>query len=140
MENASKALIIAGAILISILLITLGIIVYNGSKSTIDTSMGSLDSTAVQMTNSKIMQYVSNNQSAPMVSALINQLAAEANNNGGSVKVSLGSAKNKTSSKDILALASSVKTGSRYKVEAGEPNANTGLIESVTITEIGTTP
>lgn len=136
MENASKALIIAGAILISILLITLGIIVYNGSKSTIDTSMGSLDSTAVQMTNSKIMQYVSNNQSAPMVSALINQLAAEANNNGESVEVSLGSATGKKASKDILALASSVKTGSRYKVEAGEPDAYTGLIKSVTITEI----
>ena len=34
MENASKALIIAGAILISILLISLGIIAFNSSKST----------------------------------------------------------------------------------------------------------
>lgn len=36
MENASKALIIAGAILISILLITLGITLYNSSKGTTD--------------------------------------------------------------------------------------------------------
>lgn len=36
MENASKALIIAGAILISILLISLGIIMFNSSKSTTD--------------------------------------------------------------------------------------------------------
>ncbi len=32
MENASKALIIAGAILISILLISLGIVMFNASK------------------------------------------------------------------------------------------------------------
>lgn len=36
MENASKALIIAGAILISILLISLGIIMYNASTGTTD--------------------------------------------------------------------------------------------------------
>ena len=34
MENASKALIIAGAILISILLISLGIVMFNASKGT----------------------------------------------------------------------------------------------------------
>lgn len=36
MENASKALIIAGAVLISILLISLGIIMFNSSKGTSD--------------------------------------------------------------------------------------------------------
>jgi len=36
MENASKALIIAGAILISILLITLGIAMFRSSEGTTD--------------------------------------------------------------------------------------------------------
>lgn len=36
MENASKALIIAGAILVSILLVSLGIIMFNASKGTTD--------------------------------------------------------------------------------------------------------
>lgn len=40
MENASKALIIAGAILISILLISLGIIMFNASKGTTDQAIG----------------------------------------------------------------------------------------------------
>ncbi len=40
MENASKALIIAGAILISILLISLGIIMFNASKGTTDQASG----------------------------------------------------------------------------------------------------
>ena len=36
MENASKALIIAGAILLSILIISLGIVVVNNTRTTID--------------------------------------------------------------------------------------------------------
>ena len=36
MENASKALLIAGAILIVILLIAVGMMVYNGAKGSID--------------------------------------------------------------------------------------------------------
>ena len=45
MENASKALIIAGAILLSILIIGLGITVYNSSSST----MGDADLTAQEV-------------------------------------------------------------------------------------------
>lgn len=45
MENASKALIIAGAILVSILLISLGIVMFNASKGTSDQA----GSTANQM-------------------------------------------------------------------------------------------
>lgn len=36
MENASKALLIAGAVLIAIVLITIGIVILNKSKSTTD--------------------------------------------------------------------------------------------------------
>ena len=38
MENASKALIIAGAILLAILLISLGIMIFNQAQSAIDGS------------------------------------------------------------------------------------------------------
>lgn len=55
MENASKALIIAGAILLSILIITLGLGVYNQAKS----SMGSsnLDAQEVRAHNSQFLSY-----------------------------------------------------------------------------------
>ena len=36
MENASKALIIAGSILVSILIISLGIVIYQRSSSTVN--------------------------------------------------------------------------------------------------------
>lgn len=55
MENASKALIIAGAILLSILIITLGLTVYNQAKN----SMGSsnLDAQEIRAHNSQFLSY-----------------------------------------------------------------------------------
>ena len=56
MENASKALIIAGAILLAILLISLGIMVYMQSKDTIsDSSISSEEAFAF---NSKFDAYL----------------------------------------------------------------------------------
>ena len=76
MENASKALIIAGAILLSILLISLGIMVYNNAKGTVNEA--NLDSEATQTFNSKFTQYTGSNKSASDVNALVN--AVNANN------------------------------------------------------------
>ena len=42
MENASKALIIAGAILLSILIIAIGMFIYNSASSTITDSLTSM--------------------------------------------------------------------------------------------------
>ena len=55
MENASKALIIAGAILISILLISLGIVIYNSAKDAASTDQ--MDDFQVSAFNSKFTQY-----------------------------------------------------------------------------------
>ena len=51
MENASKALIIAGAILLSILLISMGIIVYRNASSTINSA--DMSETETQTFNGK---------------------------------------------------------------------------------------
>lgn len=69
MENASKALIIAGAILLSILLISLGLIVYNQAKNTI----GNVNLTEQEITafNSKFNSYEGNNVSGTQVNSLI---------------------------------------------------------------------
>ena len=55
MENASKALIIAGAILVSILIIGLGMTLYNNAKSTADNA--SLSSVEVQQYNAEFTAY-----------------------------------------------------------------------------------
>ena len=124
MENASKALIIAGAILISILLITLGIIVYNGSRSTIDESMGSMDETTVTMTNSKISQYEGNKVSASNVRALFNQVqtAAKVTNRSITFDTSTG----------CVSDVASVNNGKTYTVKITGYDSN-GLISQVQV-------
>ena len=56
MENASKALIIAGAILLSILIISFGIIVINNVRGNI--TGANVNDTEVQAFNSKFTAYV----------------------------------------------------------------------------------
>ena len=57
MENASKALIIAGAILIAILLITIGIILINSGRNVVDTGVATMSSQAIQAFNGQFTPY-----------------------------------------------------------------------------------
>lgn len=75
MENASKALIIAGAILLSILIIGLGMAVYNNASST--TGKSDLSSQEISAHNSTFEAYEGRIKGS-QVKALIN--AVEKNN------------------------------------------------------------
>lgn len=55
MENASKALIIAGAILLSILLISLGIMIFNQAQTTVQDS--GMSQAEISTFNSKFTKY-----------------------------------------------------------------------------------
>ena len=68
MENASKALIIAGAILLSIILITLGIVVVRNVMPTINSA--NTNQQEVEAFNSKFETYVGNNKTATDVRSL----------------------------------------------------------------------
>ena len=74
MENASKALIIAGANLLSILIISLGIIVFQNAKGATDTS--SVDGLAVDTFNSKFIQYTGNKVKGANVNALLEAIVS----------------------------------------------------------------
>ena len=82
MENASKALIIAGAILLSILLISLGIMVYNNAKGTAENT--GLDSEKIQTFNTKIIQYCGTSKSGTDMNSLMGQISAS---NGAQKKI-----------------------------------------------------
>ena len=73
MENASKALIIAGAILLSILIIALGVFIFNQAKSSVG-NVG-LSDQEVAAFNSKWEQY-QGNQMGSSVRQLVNNLNA----------------------------------------------------------------
>lgn len=79
MENASKALLIAGAILLSILIIAVGIAVFTSAKGTIDDAMNSMSEQEIIAFNSKFLSYqgesVSGTQVKALIAALVNNFA-----------------------------------------------------------------
>ena len=83
MENASKALIIAGAILIAILLISVGIMVMNSMNKPLDQASQEAASQAAQMYNSKFTGYAGTKKTAIEVKQLLTIVQA---NNGSDKK------------------------------------------------------
>ena len=141
MENASKALIMAGAILLAILLISLGVMVFrNMSKSvTTDTS---LDKQTITAFNQKIQPYVGKNKSGSQVNTLRN-VAISINNNakvkGGSmqyVNMTIDGESVTTydvANNEVTIGTAKAETGKFYEVEPVY-NPETGLINTITVT------
>ncbi len=75
MENASKALIIAGAILISILIISLGVLVFNkfGGQAK---EAANMDEQEIANFNSQLTPYIGKSISGSQVNALIQKVIA----------------------------------------------------------------
>lgn len=71
MENASKALIIAGAILLAILIIGLGMFIYNQAADTLDGAQ--LDGQKVDSYNREFLQYEGTKQGS-QVKTLLNNI------------------------------------------------------------------
>lgn len=69
MENASKALIIAGAILLAIVIISLGLVVVNNVRSTIDNT--NMNQQEIEAFNGKFTPYVGDNIKGSKVNSLI---------------------------------------------------------------------
>lgn len=84
MENASKALIIAGAILLAILLISLGILIFNQAQDTVNNS--GMSEAEISTFNNKFLKY-EGMQKGSVVKSLINEAIAvnsdENNTNNG---------------------------------------------------------
>ena len=76
MENASKALIIAGAILISILLISVGIMIFNSSNGLFSSATRSMSDQEKQMFNQKFTIYEGTKVSGSSVKELQRLVAA----------------------------------------------------------------
>ena len=72
MENASKALIIAGAILLAILLISLGIFIFTGAQDV--TKNSGLDAQEVSVFNSAMVKYEGKNKTTSDIRSLKNEI------------------------------------------------------------------
>ena len=88
MENATKALLIAAAVLIAILIISLGLVVYNKASETMDSV--DMSGQEIQAFNEKFTKYAGDSVRGTEVNALLktavnNNLTEK--NNGNSAKI-----------------------------------------------------
>ena len=130
MENASKALIIAGAILLAILLISLGIMIFNQAQDTVTNS--GMKEAEITAFNGKFLKY-EGKQKGTMVKSLVQEvLANNAGDNNVERQVTIESAivtKANTGSKNYQ--TSDVKNNTTYTVSL-EYDAN-GLVNKIKI-------
>ncbi|MBR6033191.1 MAG: hypothetical protein IKP28_00305 [Clostridia bacterium] len=87
MENASKALIIAGAVLIAILLIAFGMVMINAAQSPVDIAVQGANSQAAQVFNSQFSSYAGNKVSGANVRTLMTAINSNNANSSNKVKV-----------------------------------------------------
>lgn len=79
MENASKALIIAGSILVAIMIVAMGVTIFNKARGSADTT--SLDSAEITMFNQKFERFAGDSQSGSNVKSLISFAISNASTN-----------------------------------------------------------
>ena len=130
MENASKALIIAGAILLAILIISLGIMIYNQASGVVNNN--SMTEVEVTTFNQKFEQYLGDKVRGANVNSLIN--AVNTNNmstDDTSKQITLDGAGTGSATQ---AYPKDKKTGATYNVTVEEYTKG-GLIHKIKIEE-----
>ena len=138
MENASKALIIAGAILLAILIISLGIMIYNQAAGVVNNN--SMTEVEISTFNQKFTQYEGTNVKGSQVNALLNAIVqnnvANTEDTSKQVEVSVSSSAWQGTAPSGKPVNSTTKaqTGKTYKVEC-TLDSKTGLVTKVTISD-----
>ena len=129
MENASKALLIAGSILIVILLIAVGMLVYNGAKSTVNKGISSMTSTEKQIHNAQFEPYLGEKISGSNIRNLLSAIMAN-NGNSENPEVNIEGAGNDPK---VLYAQVDVSVKVTYKAEISE--MTNGCITKIIITK-----
>lgn len=128
MENASKALIIAGAILISILLISIGIMVIQSAQGVVDSAGSSMDAQTKQAFNAQFSNYSGTQRGSSiraMINAVIASNASYGAEGGPTVKI------NGQEGDGISSLLTNIKNSAQYNVDI-KIDSKTGLTTEIT--------
>lgn len=131
MENASKALIIAGAILLSILLISLGIMIFNQAQDTINNS--GMSQAEVSAYNNKFSKYEGVQKGSVVKSLIQEAIASNADENNISASRQITFTGVVTGTGTSIT-SSNVLTTKSYNVSITEYN-NDGTAKTINITE-----
>lgn len=149
MENATKALLIAAAVLVVILIITLGLVVYNRASRTAEEA-GDLSEYQIQVFNEKFRKYEGTNVTGSAVNGMLktvlnHNLAQEDSSTCVAVKfreeIWISSTQTTFMDATILAdnnsagvLPSGVSTAKNYKIEC-EYSTTSKIIKIIYVTE-----
>ena len=134
MENASKALLISASILIVILLIAMGVKVFNSTSGTTDQVEGTMQTTEISTFNNKFTPYIGENKNKTNATSILNLIIA--NNSTSARKVYVTTVKNGTKNGAAIAntdLSNLMNTleDKKYTIEAVYENS--GYIELIKI-------
>lgn len=132
MENASKALIIAGAILLSILIISLGIMVYQNAKNTVGNA--NLNKQEIETFNSQWETYIGENKTAAEVRSMVQAVIAS---NASETKSGQNRIVNVNNSKPSTT-ATGLSNSKTYKIDVAY-DGTSGLVTNITYSENGAT-
>jgi hypothetical protein len=134
MENATKALLIAAAILVAILIISLGLVVYNMAAETVQNV--NMSDQEIKAFNDQFTRYEGNTQTGSTVNALVQTVltsnmkyrADEGDDNPKLVAIT----GDVTLETDADSAPQKVATGNRYTITC-RYNAQTGLINEIQV-------
>ena len=128
MENASKALIIAGAILLAIVIISLGLVVVNNTRSVTDNT--NLNAQEIETFNNKFAAYEGTNVTGARVKSLIQ--AAIASNEVNSDKIVYIGTSDDDKKDPATYDSSSISISGKYTVKI---NYDKGLVKYISISQ-----
>jgi hypothetical protein len=123
MDNASKALIIAGAILIAVMLVSLGVMLYNTAANVAENSVGSVDALGIQGFNAQFESYFGT-KSRAQAQGLVNKVRA--NNATDNPYINW--------SGDAEGQLAGAKNNERFTIR-GYYDDSTGYLDSISITK-----
>lgn len=142
MENASKALIIAGAVLISILIIGLAVFLYNQAAGTVNRA--NLNSQEAQAHNQQFEAYFGDKVSASDVKQLMslvrtNNITSATASETKTIYVRFGASLETAKYEDPASVSTSVKPGKTYNVGVTDSKTTKASEDETENTE-GTSP
>ena len=128
MENASKALLIAGAILIVILLIAVGMMVYRGAQGSINKA-GQMSSTEKDIHNSQFEPYLGTNKSGSELRTLYSKVITN-NSEDDNIDVVISNITVATSGTTTTMTASAVTATSTVPLTSAQESASMSNIKT----------
>ena len=123
MENASKALLIAGSVLIVILIIGVGMLVYSSMKRTIDEGIRQMSNQEKDMFNQQFMQYEGRKNGSN-----VKALQSKVNNNNSQIEDDKDPRYVTMTIKDNAA----INTARTYDVTVTDSDGD-GLVDTITV-------